>query len=392
MELKSKVFEEEVRKINTYTEIYREYLREKGWAEKEKELDMCLSLIQSLIGLYETYGDVSSVVSFQEDPEVQSLKNLYDIYAQVKLKDHARNVLHNAISYFESEKRIAFLDKSLLDESFSLYLTYTLMALGHDLGKIPEVRKLYEKGGYSLGDHAYYSYLFLKTGLENAGLREEEWKHVLKAVREHHFPSSDRWVRLLKKFDQEAREYEGGLVAEEKIRISELFEPVELEVPEWLTEDFMKEVFQELKKYINVIAPENRRYKGKLRWVAVSQPDGLIYVFPDFLLDLVRSLAIRRGIRTPLWFFDESERWKGMLTLAKVLTSMEATVVPEGKVGVKAKVKVGSYEKEMFFIPVQSWVFGEPVSVFEERRKKDSFLRWLRIEPRTRVLPLDNER
>ena len=380
MKLESKYFKKEAERINRYTELFLQYLeKEKRWEEME-EILVALSIVQDLLFLYETYGEVSSVVSWQEDPEYNSLKTLYDLYAQIKLKEHVRNVLREALDYFENEKKVSLMDPMLIDNSFGNYLTYTLMALGHDLGKVPEVRARWEKNGYSMGDHAYYSYLYLTEKLKDAGLEIGRWEHVLRAVREHHFPPKDRWVKLLKTFDQKAREREGGVV---KVRVKEpeLFSPAEeVEVPEWLDETFMEEVLKNLKEYVNVRFKTDRRYKGKISWVAVSQSNGLVYVHPDFLLDLTRSIAIRRGIKTPVWFFDDSEKLKGMIAVNKALSQMEASLVPSGRAGIRATVKIGKSESYAFLLPIQASAFSVPVSFFEEKRKKDSLLRQVKIE------------
>lgn len=379
MRLESEYFKEEVGRINRYTELYLSYLRREREEEVEEVL-VILSVIQDLLSLYETYGEVSSVVSWQEDPENQSLKTLYDIYAQIKLKEHVRNVLREALDHFEREKKVSLIDPSLIDESFGSYLHYTLMALGHDLGKIPEIRVRWEESGYSMGDHAYYSFLYLKEKLEDAGLNSEKMGNVLRAVREHHFPARDRWVELMKRFDQGAREREGGVVKAE-VRKPELFTPVEgNEPPEWLDEKFMREVLERLKEYVSVRVEADRRYRGKLSWVAISQPNGLVYVHPDFLLDLTRSVAIERGIKSPVWFFDDSEKLKGMIAVNRVLSEMEASLVPSGRAGVKAKIRVGEMELNAFLLPIQSSAFGVPISFFEERRRKDALLRKAKVE------------
>jgi len=360
--LVSEFFAEQTEKFNLYLEIYK---NKYNLAEEDFAV---LSVIQDLINLYEIYGDVSSVVSYQNDPEVQSLKNLYDVYAGVKLKEHVRNVWDIALEEFEKEKKVMLSDESLMSEDFRVFIDYTLMALGHDVGKIPELR---EGEDYAKGDHAYYSFLFLSEKLKDEGLDTEKFKHVLKAIRDHHYPVKDKWTLLLKKFDQKARERESvnvsipaGVSTEEDIP--------------WL-EDVIKEALSVLEKYINKELEE--KYKGKVRYVAFSQPDGTIYVYPDFFRDLVIDIAVKKGYVKPFWFFDENEKLKSMIAINNILRKLDASLVPENRGGIHKVIEINRELKvKAYLLALRSSVFGKPVSEFEKVRKSHEVLRKFRIK------------
>lgn len=99
---------------------------------------------------------------------------------------------------------LAVAEKMLETVKYEVFVgPYLIIALAHDVGKIPE----FSIGGYSTGDHPIISMHFLR-GIPEINLVKNSVE-LINAVRSHHFPSKEHTLAAkLKESDQEVRKNE----------------------------------------------------------------------------------------------------------------------------------------------------------------------------------------
>lgn len=162
---------------------YKEIIKSQGAEE----------IIMSLLRLLEKHGHCPSVVMDKRDDESLDLISVRDNLAQVTLRDHTYAVCRNMLSIVK---------KNIMD-SENMIPGALVMALAHDIGKIPEFRI---SGAYNAKDHAHVGANKLMEIMQG---RTEFWvKKAISAVREHHSPTKDDQTSMLKEADRQARQTE----------------------------------------------------------------------------------------------------------------------------------------------------------------------------------------
>jgi len=163
--------------------------------------------LNRIVDLLEQHGDCSSVAALPGDSEMGDLKRVGDMLSRVTLREHSFHVTRIALG--------------LLKETYKDPVGYIPLALivglGHDLGKIPALRK---EGTYAKADHPRLSVAILEE-IFVRDVQSHWFSMVRKAVAEHHESTTDLFSSLLKEADGRARQLE---IDEEGHRASQSWE------------------------------------------------------------------------------------------------------------------------------------------------------------------------
>lgn len=144
-------------------------------------------VLLNLLTLLDTDGNVSSVVSGQQDTEGKISQDIYTKLSNISLIEHTIHVAEEIVQLIPYGPMIP---KGII------------AALGHDIGKIPKYRQQY----YALGDHPFISVSVLEQLPDFKSLVYAD--DVLKSVRDHHLKPKDKLTEYLKEADQRARRRE----------------------------------------------------------------------------------------------------------------------------------------------------------------------------------------
>jgi len=169
-----------------FTPVVREFF-EKHINKKPFYTGNVKTVINNLLTLLDTEGNIPSVVSGQNETESKIPENTYKMLAQVSLAEHTIHVAEEilAIVPYGANLPIALIS-----------------ALAHDIGKMPKFRKQY----YSLGDHPFMSVTVLES---IGGFKELVYKDdIMQAVRDHHLKPKGYVGENLKEADTRARRRE----------------------------------------------------------------------------------------------------------------------------------------------------------------------------------------
>ena len=215
-----------------FTPVVREFF-EKHINKKPFYTGNVKTVINNLLTLLDTEGNIPSVVSGQNETESKIPENTYKMLAQVSLAEHTIHVAEEilAIVPYGANLPIALIS-----------------ALAHDIGKMPKFRKQY----YSLGDHPFISVTVLES---IGGFKDLVYKDdIMQAVRDHHLKPKGYVGENLKEADTRARRRE-LMEVQKKLAMSpppdafEKSEPnIDIEIPkdnintENLKEGFVDEV------------------------------------------------------------------------------------------------------------------------------------------------------
>lgn len=218
-------------------------------------------IIMTLLKLLEKHGNCPSIVVDNRDDESLDLLMVRDKLLSITLQEH---------SYTVCRKLVSIIKKDMPNADYMIP-TAVIIALGHDIGKIPEYRL---SRIYNSCDHAYVSSDKLAELL--LGRTEFFVKKCIDAVRLHHSATKDYLTCLLQQAERQSRQME--LVS---------FDPTYQTMPfeKWFN----------VKKYINdYIAPlVNIDRKGK--WNAFSF-NGTIYAKPDWLYEMAGQMCRKENI------------------------------------------------------------------------------------------------
>lgn len=325
-----------------------------------------LKSIEQILRLLDQYGQCPSVVQDHMDKEYESLQSVYDILATVSLLEHSLNTAREMVTIVRKAGG--------KDYEFSLG-KILIAALGHDLGKIPKFHKV----SYSTGDHAIISHAVL-DGMLPADLPGRG--EILKAVRDHHFKTKEGFTALLREADQQARSKEikqksteAALSFEEVTREGEVKEEKTSGQPElidlsWLD---LTVLLDEIEEKINIIDE-----KG---WFsAISMRDGLVYVMPALISDLVIRLAEKKGHKEILIYEKDKEKRRNLeYTVATMLK--EKGLIPDfigdGYTGARFVLldRAGNKFRKGFYTPIKVEAFKSSLSELEARKEESSKLK-----------------
>jgi hypothetical protein len=240
--------------------------------------------VENLLAILDEHGDYPSVVNVQNDQEYRSLRKIhgsYDALTHITLLEHSFNVTRELIDLIKKQAKD-------YDVSIGKWI---MIALGHDIGKIPAFRV----GPYAMGDHAIISYSHLDRLLsQDLPARKE----ILNAVRDHHFAAvAAPATRLLRRADHAARTHEIQSVSQSAyMALQEAqaqtganqnnnagsgakVKPEALDLS-WMDKNRLLSMIE---SQINII--RNNQYR------AFSMRTGLVYVWLATITEIVRELA-----------------------------------------------------------------------------------------------------
>ncbi|MFA5352702.1 MAG: hypothetical protein WC291_00575 [Thermodesulfovibrionales bacterium] len=292
---------------------YREVLSQQGVTDE----------VGKIIATLNTFGDCPSVVLNRDDEEYQDLSPLMDILSKVTLKEHSGNVARIGITLLKEHYR----------DYESLIPKMLVTALGHDLGKIPELRM---SGLYAKADHPLISSAKINEFFEG---KEIIWlSGALDAIKNHHRQSQDQFDSLLRKADAKARESEVARISKDlKIQKWE----------EWFT---VQELLDNIKPRINAL-------QGA-KWEAFSF-GSMVYCTTDAVYDTIKAMATGRKV-IDLSTMSASRKEEVIRRAATDLRNegILGDTVKEEHYGAFFNVVLQQGQKKMFLIPLKLEAFG----------------------------------
>jgi hypothetical protein len=295
-------------------------------------------VIMTLLRLIEKHGHYPSVVIDSHDDESTDLITVRDNLTQTTLRDHTYSVVRNMIS---------IMNKSMIDPK-PMIPSALIMALGHDIGKIPEFRAT---SAYNSKDHAQVGAAKLAEIMQG---RNEFWvKKVINAVRNHHSATKDDQTTMLKQADRQARQTE--LVA-----YTHSYQVIAFD--KWF----------DVKKYlIKYIVPGvNTDKTGK--WNAFSFM-GSIYAKPDWLYEQARRMCQDEKI-LDMTFVYGSEKDSAQRIIVSALRRENLTpLLGEGFYARKFDVKtsVGVQKLTAYFLT--AFLIPDYINIAELESRKTGF-------------------
>ena len=343
-------------------------------APNKNILSLYLSAIKEVLEILDRWGDCPSVVSGIEDKESRELSSTYEILSKISLLEHTLNVVYEMISICKKSRK-----------DWDLILGKIVIAgLGHDIGKIPQLRE--QSTSYCTGDHAIISYKILKEILPINIERDE----ILKAVRDHHYHVTGELASLLKQADYTAREKEISKIdvkaalkfvadkREEETKDSDK-SICELKGLEWLD---LEEVLLRIEERIN------KEEDGVFR--AFSMRDGLVYVMPVLISDIVFKLAEENGHKELLIYQDElNKRREIEYFVVQRLRERElvSSIISEGYIGARFEILIKEETgkeiyKKGFYLPLRAEAFKVSLNDLEQRKKNTKVIsKILKVRP-----------
>jgi len=240
--------------------------------EKKIESKEKLTAIRELLLYIEKRGNCPSVAESRGDSESKywkKMKNgkitLYDILSHVTLREHTLNV---------AREMMKLLKEAYGEHSFVMLPQALMAALGHDIGKLPELRT----GAYATADHPEISSIAIRKFL--SPFSEEEKERIIKAIKQHHSKPKEKLGELLQKADARAREHE-------IIKYGEIVSPtIEFEEDGTLPFEIVKRLLEEIWHFTNV----KKLFKGKTLYHAFTK-NKLIYFDPDITSKALRDMG-----------------------------------------------------------------------------------------------------
>ncbi len=322
----------EFAQIDTIGSFYNEVI--KPYEEIFKQQNVYDILI-NVLKMLEKHGNTPSVVIDVKDNESVDLISVRENLAQVSLKEHTLTVTRVMID----------LIKQNYSEPENFVPQGVIIALAHDIGKIPELRL---SGVYNSYDHAIVSSNWLAEQFTG---KDVFWmKQAIMAVRDHHFKSRDPLTQMLRDADKQARQME--LVQFSKnYRIES--------IDNWLDVD----------KLLELLLPKiNLTAKGK--WDAFTHK-GIIYVKPDLLYELSKEYMFNEKILDVTMLY-ESEKES---VLKKIVDKMrEKNLIPDfiaqgyvsRKFEIKSKMQIK--KQQMVLTAIKAEPFLDRIDEIERRK------------------------
>jgi hypothetical protein len=307
----------------------------KNLLEGQKALDGLLSIID----LLDRFGGCPSVVTtlVEKDSESEEIYSIREVLLKVTLREHSLNVARNLLKLL----------KGTYKDYENLIPKALVCSLGHDIGKIPEIR---ESGLYVKADHPNVSAQKLKELFSG---KEPLWfEAAVEAVRSHHRASKDSFSQLLREADSKAREMEVSAYGHD-IKIGDL--------KEWFD---IRRFLEILKAEVNVMQKENR-------WKAFSF-GSIVYCQPDFLYESGKRLSREKKV-VDLKLLRISGKESSIRKIVERLKE-EGIVgheIGEAYWGRVYEIQSGKFKKKFFLIPLKIEAFGKP---YEIEKVKEGYL------------------
>ncbi len=297
-----------------------------------ESLSGVLEGINRIMELLERYGDCPSVVDTIAVSERGEVTRIGNILSKVTLRDHTFNVTRIALR--------------LLKETYHDpvgYIPVTIIAaLGHDLGKIPELRS---QGTYVKADHPPTSVSIVKEIFEKD--KDAHWlKMVAKAIGEHHQSATDPLSELLKEADGRARQME----------IEQAEKRASLSWEEWFD---CTELLRRVGATINVTQTGSAFRAFSL--------DGTVYCDPTFLYETARAMAAERSV-IDITLLRDTDKDRALRRIVESLRKEDVLTSELGKAYTTRRYEIEVEQgkpKKMLLVPIKANAF-ENRAEFEE--------------------------
>jgi hypothetical protein len=338
-----------------------------------------LKPVTMLLSLLDAHGDCPSVIQANQDHEYQAIQNVYDLLAKISLLDHSLNV---------AEQMIADVARSKTRDPEMIMGKILVAALGHDIGKIPD---LMNGETCRKGDHPYISYLVLK----NAIFTETSPQHedILSAVKSHHFQIREGFTHDLRKADQAAREMEAeqlslrGEPASPLIQI--LHEQTVSEVRSQEPGNILKDKgtspetidlsWLDLDEFLAFIEPEINRVENNTYFRAFSMNNGLVYIMLSLVSEAVIQLAKRHNHAEVLVNADTTEKKRSIEFTVKTLLADKGLIpsfIGKGFSGARFGLMDANGKKKMvgIYMQVEARAFKTSLAELENKKNKASVI------------------
>ena len=282
-----------------------------------------------LVEFLDQEGDSPSIVRNSKEPEERLLNKLASPFQKVSLKEHSLNVAREIVKLINPrltpESQNSF-SEPLIPEG-------VIIALGHDLGKIPSVR---DQKFYLKADHPILSALKLDEIFSK--VTPPHWiEDAKECIKNHHRPSSTTSKSLeifLKEADRRARELE-------ILRYHPDLKPRP------------KEGWPDPKKILQLIAPLIDKIQPNNKFAAFSW-GSIIFVQPDALYDAAKKLAIEEKIVSwDLLLDSEKRRIETQIVDALREEKMLAEEIPKGLYGRVCKIEYPKRTTSMILVPIK---------------------------------------
>ncbi len=288
-----------------------------------------------LVEFLDQEGDCPSIVRNSKEPEERLLNKLASPFQKVSLKEHSLNVAREIVKLINPgltpESQNSF-SEPLIPEG-------VIIALGHDLGKIPSVR---DQKFYLKADHPILSALKLEEIFSK--VTPPHWiENAKDCIKNHHRPSSTTYTTLttykpletlLKEADRRARELE----------ILKCHPDLKPRPPKTWPDP--KKILQLIVPLINKIQPNNK--------FAAFSWGSIIFVQPDALYDAAKKLAIEEKIVS--WdLLLESEKRRIEIQIVDALRKerMLAEEIPQGLYGRVCEIEYPKRTTSMILVPIK---------------------------------------
>jgi hypothetical protein len=293
--------------------------------EPHKEIlpDM-LEGINKMMQLLERYGDCPSVVDTIADSEKKVATRVGDILSKVTLRDHTFNVARIALRLL----------KDTYHDPVGYIPAVIIAALGHDLGKMPELRNRYK---YVKADHPPASVSIVEEIFEKD--KDAHWlKMVAKAIGEHHQSATDPLSELLKEADGKARQME---VEQAEKRASLTWE-------EWFD---CRDLLRRVGVTVNVTQTGSA--------FRVFSVDDTVYCDPTFLYETAGAMAAEKSI-IDVSLLRDTDKDKALRRIVESLRKADMLTAELGKAYTTRRYEVQIEQgkpKKMFLVPVKANAF-----------------------------------
>jgi hypothetical protein len=288
--------------------------------------------IKRIMELLERYGDCPSVIDTVTDSERGEVTRIGSILSKVTLRDHTFNVTRIALRLL----------KDTYHDPVGYIPVTIIAALGHDLGKIPELRG---QGPYVKADHPPTSVSIVKEIFEKD--KDAHWlKMVAKAIGEHHQSATDPLSELLKEADGRARQME----------IEQAEKRASLSWEEWFD---CTELFRRVGATINVTQTGSAFRAFSL--------GGTVYCDPTFLYETARAMAAERSI-IDITLLRDTDKERALRRIVESLRKQDVLTAELGKAYTTRRYEIQVEQgkpKRMLFVPIKADAF-ENRAEFEE--------------------------
>ena len=300
-----------------------------------ESLSGVLEGINRIMELLERYGDCPSVVDTVTDSERGEVTRIGNILSKVTLRDHTFNVTRIALRLL----------KDTYHDPVGYIPVTIIAALGHDLGKIPELRS---QGSYVKADHPPTSVSIVEGIFEKD--KDAHWlKMVAKAIGEHHQSATDPLSELLKEADGKARQME----------IEQAEKRASLSWEEWFD---CRELLRRVGANVNVTQTGSAFRAFSL--------DGSVYCDPTFLYETAGAMAAERSI-IDITLLRGTDKDRALRRIVESLRKEDVLTPELGKAYTTRRYEVQIEQrnpKKMLLVPIKADAF-ENRAEFEEIKK-----------------------